>query len=448
MEERIVNKRHSKRNLREGPWSLLAGFVLAASASLLLYFVFLRLLENNGFVDFAYFLALPVLGLAACCLSPTWAWSLTGSWCLLTTILTLYDRGPCLLHGAKMTVDVPELVFYQVVIAACVHFISRSSSILQQQLKLNEIALSASGIELWEWDKRRGFTHAGCLPARGYLRDVIVDLEDREALVRLQGSGEAANTWKERIQNKTLSAPTLLSTGRILKRCGSGHPTQAIGLLQDISASDQAEAVQIHLVAKKAKLQNLQVKLNPHFLFNSLNVIRALVHIDQKKADEAIGSLAGLMRSRLANSDAELIDLSEELGHIRELLHLARLRFGKRMSSRMRVDRDLLKTPVPPMMLLNLVENAITHGIGNLEQGGVIHITGKAVGEQVRLSIRSSGTLAPNCKDGIGTREAKQRLELLFGQRASFAISQLDAENVIVEIYLPKSNLTDDTPDP
>ena len=444
MGERAVNKSHSKRNLWEGPWSLLGGFVFAVSASLLLYVVFLRLLENNRLVDFAYFLALPVLGLAACRLSPAWAWSLAGSWCLLTTISKLYGHGPYALGSASQTMGVNELAFGPVVIAACVYFISRASSGLKRQIKLNEIVLSASGIELWEWDRRRGFTGVRGLSAGGYLRDVIVDLEDREALVRLQGGDQAADTWNERIQHKGLSPSTLLSAGRILKRSKDGCARQAIGLLQDVSASDQAETAQIQLTAKKAKLQNLQAKLNPHFLFNSLNVIRALVYIDQKKADEAIGSLAGLMRSRLIASDAELIDLGEELGHIRELLHLARLRFGKRMSSRMRVDRDLLKTPVPPMMLLNLVENAITHGIANLEEGGTIHITGKALGEQVCLSIQSSGTLAQDYKDGIGTREARQRLELLFGQRASFAISQLDAENVIVEIHLPQQHLPED----
>jgi hypothetical protein len=444
---RTSNKRRATWNSSEGPWALLGGFVFAVSAGLLLYFVFLQLRVNNDLVCTAHFLALPMLGVVAYRLSPTWAWALVGSWCLLTTISALYGHGPCLLGGANQAIHLPELVIYQAVIAAGIHFVSSASSRLQQQFKLSEIALSAAGIELWEWDKRRGFTGVRGLSAGGYLRDVMVDLEDREALVRLQGGDQAADTWNERIQNKQASARTLLSTGRILKRGKDRRPTQAIGLLQDISASDRAETAQIQLTAKKAKLQNLQAKLNPHFLFNSLNVIRALVHIDQKKADEAIGSLASLMRSRLTASDSELIDLGEELVHIRELLHLARLRFGKRVRSRVRVGRDLLKTPVPPMMLLNLVENAITHGIANLEQGGMIHITGKAVDDQVYLSIRSSGTLAQDCKDGIGTREARQRLELLFGQRASFAISQLDAENVIVEIYLPKSNLTDDTLD-
>ena len=444
---RISNKRPAKWNSLEGPWTLLGGFVFAVSAGLLLYFVFLQLPANNDLVCTAHFLALPVLGVAAYRISPAWAWALAGSWGVLTTISALYGHGPCLLGGANKAIHLPELLSYQAVIATGIHFISSASSRLQKQLKLGEIALSTAGIELWEWDKRRGFTHAGGLPASGHLRDVIVDLEDREALARLQGGDQTADIWTERIQNKQASARTLLSTGRILKRSKDRRPTQAIGLLQDISASDQAEAAQLQLVAKKAMLQNFQAKLNPHFLFNSLNVIRALVHIDQKRADEAIGSLAGLMRSRLTASDSELIDLGEELSHIRELLHLARLRFGKRMSSRMRVGRDLLTTPVPPMVLLNLVENAITHGIANLEQGGMIHITGKAVDDQVCLSIRNSGTLAQDCKDGIGTREARQRLELLFGQRASFAISQLDAENVIVEIHLPKSNLTDDNPD-
>ena len=360
-------------------------------------------------------------------------------------ILKLYGHEPYVLGSASQTIRVTELVFGPVVIGACVYFISRASSALKRQIKLSEIVLSASGIELWEWNRSRGFTGDRGLSAGGHLRDVIVDLEDREALVRLQGGDQAADSWNERIQNEALSTPTLLSAGRILKRGRDGSARQAIGLLLDVSASDQAEATQIQLNAKKAKLQNLQAKLSPHFLFNSLNVIRALVYMDQKKADEAIGSLAGLMRNHLSTSDAELIDLSEELVHIRELLHLARLRFGKRVRSRVRVSRDLLKTPVPPMMLLNLVENAITHGITNLEEGGMIHITGKALGEQVYLSIKSSGILALDCKDGVGTREAQQRLELLYGQRSSFSIFQLDEANVLVEIHLPQHYIPNNT---
>jgi LytS/YehU family sensor histidine kinase len=91
------------------------------------------------------------------------------------------------------------------------------------------------------------------------------------------------------------------------------------------------------------------------------------------------------------------------------------------------------------------VENAITHGIASLEEGGMIHITGKALGEQVYLSIKSSGILALDCKDGVGTREAKQRLELLYGQRSSFSIFQLDEANVLVEIHLPQHHIPNDT---
>lgn len=442
---RILNNRHAVRNFLGEPWILLSGLLSAVCVSLLLHVVFLRCFEAQEAFCTASFLSLPVLALAACRLSPAWAWSLAGSWCLLTTILKPYGHGPCILGSASQTIGVSELAFGPVVIAACVYFISRASSGLKRQIKLNEIVLSASGIELWEWNKRRGFTGVRGMSAGGYLRDVIVDLEDREALVRLQGGDQAADTWNERIQHQALSPSTLLSAGRILKRSRDGCARQAIGLLQDVSASDQAETAQIQLTAKKAKLQNLQAKLNPHFLFNSLNVIRALVYMDQKKADEAIGSLAGLMRNHLSTSGAELIDLGEELVHIRELLHLARLRFGKRVRSRVRVGRDLLKTPVPPMMLLNLVENAITHGIASLEEGGMIHITGKALGEQVYLSIKSSGILALDCKDGVGTREAKQRLELLYGQRSSFSIFQLDEANVLVEIHLPQHHIPNDT---
>jgi LytS/YehU family sensor histidine kinase len=190
---------------------------------------------------------------------------------------------------------------------------------------------------------------------------------------------------------------------------------------------------------RKAELRGLQAKLNPHFLFNLLNVIRALVHVDPKRADQAITSLAGILRNSLRTTETSLISLREELEQIHALLHLAGLRFGPRLESCIRVPDELLDAPVPPMLVLNLVENAITHGIGNLEQGGLISVIATASGDRIRISVRNPGRLDESIERGHGTRDALQRLEILFGGTAGFSLTQLDCGTVSADVTLPFS---------
>jgi signal transduction histidine kinase len=314
-------------------------------------------------------------------------------------------------------------------------------------LNLNQIALTAAGIELWEWDVKNGFSWVQSNPANGHLKETPAGWRDEDFLQKLTGTlmddAPMAESWRSRIRGRKTfaddesSGPIFESAGRILQRGLDGRPAKAIGLLQDISALQRAEEALIALGYQKAKLRSLQAKLTPHFLFNSLNVIHALVHIDPKSADEAITSLASLLRSNLRTYDNTLIALSEELDRIRELLHLAKLRFGDRILTRIRVPAKLMTTPVPPMLLLNLVENAITHGIGNLEDGGMITISARAIEEKIRISVRNTGTLPTHTVRGVGTQDALQRLEMLFGGRARFSLSQMDEKTVAAEVDLP-----------
>jgi LytS/YehU family sensor histidine kinase len=201
----------------------------------------------------------------------------------------------------------------------------------------------------------------------------------------------------------------------------------------------KAEAITMARGYQEAKLHNLQANLSPHFLFNTLNVIRALVYADPAKADQAITSLASLLRRSLRTSGVSLINLGEELERIEVLLRLARLRYHDRLQTHIHVPDQLLETLVPPMLLFNLVENAITHGIGSLELGGMITISARATRDQVHISIRNSGTLDGNATRGNGTQDALQRLEMLFGGKAKFSLSQMDEKTVSADVDLPLS---------
>lgn len=217
--------------------------------------------------------------------------------------------------------------------------------------------------------------------------------------------------------------------------------TAAIYLIADRSSGlRKAEAITMARAYQNAKLHNLQANLGPHFLFNTLNVIRALVYIDPAKADHAITSLAGLLRRSLRTSEVSLIDLGEELERIEVLLRLARLRYHDRLQTHVQVPDHLLEILVPPMLLFNLVENAITHGIGSLELGGTISISAESTCGQVRISIQNSGKLDGKATCGNGIQDAMQRLEMLFGGKARFSLSQMDEKTVSADVDLPLSH--------
>jgi hypothetical protein len=336
-------------------------------------------------------------------------------------------------HG--LSPNPAELGLYNMTMASVVYLVSVGSSRLLRQLSLTEMALAAAGIELWEWDFRNGPVPVQSGSDARYLTQTAASRPAREALSRLAGgrTGKVGDTWRTRIDG----APPLESVGRVLERGPDGRPLAAIGLLQDLSALQRAEEALIALGYQKAALRNLQAKLNPHFLFNSLNVIRALVHIDPASADEAITSLAGLLRGTLGTVETALVPLGDELAQIQALLHLASLRFGKRLVSATDIPAALLNAPVPPMMVLNLVENAITHGIGALESGGEIQVSARADDGMLRIAVRNSGTLPATSSQGIGTRDVLQRLEILYSGRASFALSQSGPASVLAEIGIP-----------
>lgn len=396
----------------------------------------------------AIFLPFPLLVMAAVWLPPAPISLFVALWCILSTTLVCYGHGPFVVGAfAGKSVNPAEIALYNMVMSSVAYLVSIGSSHLLRQLNLNQIALTAAGIELWEWDAKRGFSWVQNHPSNSHLRTAAKGWSDEETLGKLAGTSVAraaiADTWRSRIQdenpfqNEKSPGLVLESAGRILQRGLDGQPTQAIGLLQDVSALQRAEEALVALGYQKAKLRSLQAKLTPHFLFNSLNVIHALVHIDPKSADEAITSLASLLRSNLRTTENTLITLSEELERIHELLHLARLRFGDRIITQIRVPAELMNTPVPPMLFLNLVENAITHGIGNLEDGGLITVSAKASEEQIRISVHNTGTLPEHAVRGVGTQDALQRLEMLFGGRARFSLSQMDEKTVAAEVDLP-----------
>lgn len=399
------------------------------------------------------FLPFPLVVITAVWLAPASTSVFAALWCLLSVSLFCFGRGPFAMTGLDRSLNATVgLGLYNIVIASIAYFVSLGSFRLVRQLNLNEIATSAAGVELWEWDDRHGFSSLQGRPLGGYLRTIAAGLDDRIVLSRLEGSGcefvEIGDAWRAQKVEVPAADAIFGSAGRILQRGRDHRPTHAIGLLQDLTATRKADLALAELGLQKARVRKMQAKLNPHFLFNSLNVIRALIHIDKEKADRAISSLGDLMRINLRTSDALFARLEDELLPVRTFIELAQLRFGDRIRMRIDVPTDLFDISIPPMLLLNLVENAVTHGIGSLEKGGNIEIVASVGEGQVRISVRNTGTLREGFEAGIGTQDAKQRLELLFGAQAGFTLSQIDASTVSADITIPYNHSLSQSLDP
>ncbi len=193
----------------------------------------------------------------------------------------------------------------------------------------------------------------------------------------------------------------------------------------------------------EARVQALQARIRPHFLFNSLNTIASLVPEDPVGAERAIEDLADVFRSSMRRAD-RLINLSDELRLARRYLAMEERRLGERLH----VDWDVSELPddaaVLPLILQPLLENAVGHGVQAMDEGGTVRVYGREAGGQVVITISNpmpGGTVA-NSGHGMALRNIRERLELAFGGRASL-IAQRDREQFFAVLSLPRVVHTD-----
>lgn len=181
---------------------------------------------------------------------------------------------------------------------------------------------------------------------------------------------------------------------------------------------------------KESELKNLRSQLNPHFLFNSLNSIKALVDIDPVKAKKSITTLSNLLRQSLILGKENLVNLESELGVAKSYLDLERVRFEERLQVSWEIDNELEEFQIPPFSLQMMVENAIKHGISNLKDGGEVRIKVFRKDDDVCVQVINSGNLKKVVDLGVGIENIQQRLELQYGTNASFYLRELPDNNV------------------
>ncbi|WP_295121559.1 sensor histidine kinase [uncultured Chitinophaga sp.] len=200
----------------------------------------------------------------------------------------------------------------------------------------------------------------------------------------------------------------------------------------------QVDKLKLEATVRTLELKTIKAQLNPHFIFNALNSIRALVDENPQRARTAITSLSNILRSSMQAEKVEMVSLENELNIVKDYLALEHIRFEERLKIQYDIDPDTLELPIPPMMLQTLVENAIKHGISREIKGGTVIVGSHVKDTKHELTIQNTGQIVENLGgQGFGLQSTRQRLGILFGKRASFEIYNLNAQMVEAKVLMP-----------
>jgi two-component system LytT family sensor kinase len=202
--------------------------------------------------------------------------------------------------------------------------------------------------------------------------------------------------------------------------------------------NQQIESLKAESLIRDLQLQTIKSHINPHFIFNSLNSIRALVDENPSRARTAITELSNILRSSMQAEKAETVPFEKELNIVKDYLALEQMRFEERLKVRFDIDEDTLDQPVPPMMLQTLVENAIKHGISKNIAGGEVQIVSRFNNFHHVLIVRNTGKLNGSYNNGgFGVSSTLDRLKLMFGDKASFVLKNTHDTQVEAIVQMP-----------
>ena len=204
------------------------------------------------------------------------------------------------------------------------------------------------------------------------------------------------------------------------------------------SRKQQMDTLQLEALVKELELKTIKAHINPHFIFNALNGIRAMIDENPDRARRAVTELSNILRSSMSVEKSETVSFKDELKIVKDYLALENMRFEDRLQVEYDVDDDTLEQQVPPMMLQTLVENAIKHGISRQVKGGVVKIISDFRNNYHLLAVQNTGHLNGGAKSGgFGLSSTQDRLSLLYGDKAKFEIKQLDTTLVEAKVLIP-----------
>lgn len=195
--------------------------------------------------------------------------------------------------------------------------------------------------------------------------------------------------------------------------------------------------LQLESNLKESQLNTLKGQINPHFMFNSLNNIRGLMLEDVDRARNMLTSLSETLRYSLTKSDSNAIALEDELEMVENYIEISKIQFEDRLQFHTNIDKSTLNIQIPPMIIQMLVENATKHGISNLKAGGKINLSTTLKENQLLIEVSNTGVLRQSIDSTqLGLKNIKKRLELLYGEAATFNLKELENQ-VIATIKIP-----------
>ena len=195
--------------------------------------------------------------------------------------------------------------------------------------------------------------------------------------------------------------------------------------------AQQRQLLKLQRALAESRLATLSSQLRPHFFFNSLNTISALMHMDVERADRLLARLGELLRVSLQSGGQDLVPLAEEVRLLELYVQIMLERFADRVSVEWRVDDAVLTTRVPPMLMQPLLENAFKHAVERGREKVRIEIGAVRKGSELVLSVRNTGSsLPPNWREGVGLRNCRERLQVIYGPAS---VARLSESGAVVE---------------
>jgi len=217
-----------------------------------------------------------------------------------------------------------------------------------------------------------------------------------------------------------------------------------LGIIFGFDSFDQWQAQRRHLLElqktlAEAQLSQLKAQLRPHFFFNALNTISALMHVDVERADRLLARLGDLLRASLQSNDQELTSLREELRTLELFAQVMQERFADRVSLTWNIDPRTLDRKIPVMLLQPLLENAFKHGVERSVGHVGITVGASLEGKDLVVAIGNTGsTLAADYRDGVGLGNCRERLNVIYGGAAKLEMIS-HPKGVTANVTLPES---------
>jgi hypothetical protein len=247
---------------------------------------------------------------------------------------------------------------------------------------------------------------------------------------------DRAGVFPGLVTKQSDAAPLLLGLGVALYLLAAALHYMIVAF--EASRGAERRALEFEIASREAELRALRAQIHPHFLFNSLNSINALIAARPEEARQLSVRLAEFLRRSLTVGSREAIPLAEELDLAEQLLSIEKVRFGDRLSRVVVADDAARACPVPPLVLQPLVENAVTHGIAQMLDGGEIRIEAERRGPELRVAVVNPRDPESHGRRGagIGLQNVKRRLFALHGDAAEVRVVPGDS-SFRVELRLP-----------